>query len=316
MKVLGIDFTSSPNAGKPLTCLRCTFDEKVLRAGPLEKWPNFSKFEEDLRRPGPWIAGVDFPFGQSRKFIDTIGWPSNWNGYVRYAHSLGREGFRHELDRYRQGRPAGDKEHRRKTDVAAGSVSPQKLYGVPVGLMFFEGAPRLAQSGATIPHLQNGDPLRIVIEAYPGVLARSFIGRRSYKHDTKSKQTTERHEARCEMLKKLRSGAANDYCGFAVEAPDALCDDPAGDHLDALLCAIQAAWAWRNRARGFGLRPDVDPLEGWIADPSLARAAARKGRSLALCLRTGPTGKARCGSKPEIQRMARPVCKGFVEIGS
>ena len=29
-----------------------------------------------------------------------------------------------------------DKEHRRQTDIAVGSVSPQKLYGVPVGLMF------------------------------------------------------------------------------------------------------------------------------------------------------------------------------------
>jgi hypothetical protein len=55
------------------------------------------------------------------------------------------------LEVYRSHRPFGDKEHRRKTDIAASSISPQKLYGVPVGLMFFEGAPRLVKSGVTIP---------------------------------------------------------------------------------------------------------------------------------------------------------------------
>ena len=123
-------------------------------------------------------------------------------------------------------------------------MSPQKLYGVPVGLMFFEGAPRLARSGVTIPALQVGDPDRVVVEAYPGVLARRLVGRRSYKQETS-------------------------LYGFTIEAPIALCDDPLGDHLDALLCAMQAAWAWRNRAHGFGVPSDLDPLEGWIADPSL-----------------------------------------------
>ena len=45
-------------------------------------------------------------------------------------------------------------------------------------------------------------------------------------------------------------------------------DDLTGDSLDALLCAIQAAWAWRNRRQLFGLpRAGIDPCEGWIADP-------------------------------------------------
>jgi hypothetical protein len=39
-----------------------------LRAGKPEDWSDFSGFEEMLQRPGPWIAGIDFPFGQSRKF--------------------------------------------------------------------------------------------------------------------------------------------------------------------------------------------------------------------------------------------------------
>jgi hypothetical protein len=42
--------------------------------------------------------------------------------------------------------------------------------------------------------------------------------------------------------------------------------------LDALVCAIQAAWAWTRRDHGFGLPEHVDPLEGWIADPHVRAA--------------------------------------------
>ncbi|MES9967114.1 MAG: hypothetical protein ABW074_07580, partial [Sedimenticola sp.] len=53
-----------------------------------------------------------------------------------------------------------------------------------------------------------------------------------------------------------------------------LVDDPKGDGLDALLCAVQAAWAWSRRDRGYGIPDDVDRLEGWITDPALAVSAA------------------------------------------
>ena len=269
MHVLGIDFTSAPRRGKPITCLHCMLEGDTLRGQRLEEWPAFDGFEQALRRPGPWIAGIDFPFGQARRFIETIGWPLNWEAYVQHAHALGRARYRQELDAYRAKRAHGDKEHRRRTDVAARSISPQKLYGVPVGLMFLEGAPRLVAAGVHIPHLQNGDPGRIVVEAYPGVLARSLIGRRSYKNDSVPKQSADHLAARRELLGKIVDGALPGGFGFWVEAEPALCDDPSGDHLDALLCAIQAAWAWRTK--GFGAPCDLDSLEGWIADPSLAQ---------------------------------------------
>ena len=46
----------------------------------------------------------------------------------------------------------------------------------------------------------------------------------------------------------------------------ALCEEPRGDALDALLCLWQAAWAAQQHAQGhpcWGL-PPFDPLEGWI----------------------------------------------------
>jgi hypothetical protein len=133
--------------------------------------------------------------------------------------------------------------------------------------MFFEGAPRLRAAGVTIPGLQVGDPERIVVEAYPGGLARALIGRRSYKQDTRSKQTAAQAAARRNLLKNVTGDALQPLYGLSVEAPAELAEDPSGDQLDALLCAIQAAWAWTRRDQGFGLPEHVDPLEGWIADP-------------------------------------------------
>jgi len=272
MEVYGVDFTSRPRRGKPISCLRCRLDGGLLRAGELEAFADFTGFEAMLRRQGPWIAGLDFPFGLPRKFIATIGWPESWAGYVGHVETLGRAGFRAALEAYRRGRPPGDKEHRRATDIAAGSISPQKLYGTPVALMFFEGAPRLIRADVTIPHLRAGSPDRVVIEAYPGVLARRLIGRRGYKTDTRAKQTAAHASARYDILERLTSDAGRAHLGFAVAADASLADNPAGDALDALLCAVQAAWAWRHRADGYGAPPAMDPREGWIADPGLSRA--------------------------------------------
>lgn len=269
MQVYGIDFTSRPSPRKPLTCISCILEDDHLTAGDLIEWIRFEDFETALRQPGPWIAGIDFPFGQARKFIETIGWPKTWSGYVGHVGSMTRKEFRKALDDYRKDRERGDKEHRRQTDIAAGSISPQKLYGIPVGLMFYEGAPRLLKANVTIPGLQDGDPNRITIEAYPGVLARQFIGRRSYKQDTKKKQTQDQHNARRDLLATLLSDKLHTRYGLRLSASPALADDPAGDHLDALICAIQAAWAYRRRKNKYGAPCPLDPLEGWIADPSL-----------------------------------------------
>jgi len=269
MKVYGIDFTSRPGRGKPITCLACELVGDCLCAGELSRWTSFADFESALRRPGPWIAGIDFPFGLSRTFIENIGWPTTWQGYVAHVRSLGRDGFRRALDAYRTQRPPGDKEHRRAADIAAGALSPQKLYGTPVGLMFFEGAPRLLAAGVGIPGLEAGDPERIVVEAYPGILARTLIGRRSYKQDVPRKQTADQQQARASLLALIDDGATRSLLGLDTRAPAGLIEDPRGDHLDALLCAIQAAWAWTRRREGFGLPADCDPLEGWIAHPPL-----------------------------------------------
>ena len=148
MDVFGFDFTSAPSRRKPLVIARCTLTGTALRLVDIALLHTFAQFEDALQRPGPWIAAMDFPFGQARRFVEGVGWPADWAGYVGAAARLDRAGFRQLLDFYKAPRPAGDKEHRRATDVRAGSISPQKLYGVPVALMFFEGGAALAGGGS------------------------------------------------------------------------------------------------------------------------------------------------------------------------
>jgi hypothetical protein len=46
---------------------------------------------------------------------------------------------------------------------------------------------------------------------------------------------------------------------------NSLVRDASGDRLDAVLCVLQAAWAWQRRSGNYGLPSKIDPLEGWIA---------------------------------------------------
>jgi len=87
MNVFGIDFTSRPTRRKPISSLHCTLEGDVLCAGDLEEWTDFTAFELALQRPGPWIAGIDFPFGQARRFIETSA--GHAGGGITFAmHSL------------------------------------------------------------------------------------------------------------------------------------------------------------------------------------------------------------------------------------
>ena len=267
MRVYGIDFTSVPKRRKPLTCLPCSFDGKVLDCKDLCEIEDFPKFEEFLNSKGPWVTGIDFPFGFPRKFIQNLNWEKSWPEYVENIKRLSRQEFRQFLDDYKSDRAVGDKEHLRATDQVFGGVSPQKQYGVPVALMLYEGAQRLLDSPANIPFLRPNDDNRIIFESYPGHLARMLIGKTPYKSDTKKKQTPEKQMAREALFRQLYSQEFVRKLGFEIVASPDLANDPSGDEIDALLCAVQAAYAWKQRDQNYGMPDDVDPLEGWIAGP-------------------------------------------------
>lgn len=257
-RIYGVDFTSAPSRRKAITVATARLSGNILQVEALERLESFDAFEAMLRRPGPWIGGFDFPFGLPRELVRDLGWPRDWRRLVAFCAALSRAEWRGILDGYRATRPAGRKFAHRRTDLPAGSSSPMRLVNPPVALMFHEGAPRLAEAGVHLPGLDDGDRRRVALEAYPGLLARRLIGNVSYKNDTKAKQTPARRDARRRILRALPIDAGT---GLRRQ----LVDDASGDSLDAVLCALQAATAWRKRRSNYGLPRDVESCEGWIA---------------------------------------------------
>ncbi len=264
--ISGVDFTSRPRKQKPIAIATGTMRGRAFELEGIEAYCDWETYESWLKRNGPWVAGFDFPFGLPREATRDLGWPATWRELVLHCRLLGRESFRMALDRYRESRPMGNRYAHRATDHPAGSHSPLKLVNPPVALMFLEGAPRLLEGGVTIPGLVKGDPLRIAFEAYPGFAARQMVNG-SYKNDAKAKQTAQRTRARKAIVAALVS--TDNLFGFALRAParllNSMARDATGDRLDAVLCALQAAWAFQRREEQYGLPAAIDPLEGWIA---------------------------------------------------
>ena len=151
-----------------------------------------------------------------------------------------------------------------------------KWVNPPVAYMLHAGVPLLLDAGVCLPGLHPGDtrdmdqdgrPRRIALEAYPGLLARELIGRQSYKSDQRARQDLARMQARAHIVFALERGQTR--LGLALSlAPgmrDTLVQDGGADCLDAVLCLVQAAWAWNCGWPRYGLPEGMDPLEGWIA---------------------------------------------------
>jgi hypothetical protein len=72
MKIYGLDFTSAPRLKKPITCAECELQPDRLAVRRITTLPGFDDFKQFLLRDGPWVAGIDFPFGQPSKLIDGL----------------------------------------------------------------------------------------------------------------------------------------------------------------------------------------------------------------------------------------------------
>jgi hypothetical protein len=276
VKVVGVDFTSAPRRAKPIVVAHGVATGKRLRIDALESPADFDAFEHCLARAGPWVGGFDFPFGLPRELVADLLWPREWKTLVAFCAALSRAEFRGILDGYRASRSPGHKFAHRATDGPAGSSSPMKLVNPPVALMFQEGAPRLAAAGLHVPGLAQGDRRRIALEAYPGLLARS-ITRASYKNDSRAKQTPARRAARRAIVAALKAGASRLDIRVSFTRPalrKQLVDDASGDALDAVLCAVQAAWAATQP--NYGIPKHVPRPEGWIVSATLEPSRRRR----------------------------------------
>ena len=274
MRIYGLDFTSAPSRRKPITCAVCELQNNFLHVQNTLSLTSFQDFEDFLSADGPWLAALDFPFGQPRKLLENIAWPANWEGYMRIIASMDKKRFEETLTRYQESRPAGDKQHLRATDALAGARSPMMMHRVPVGKMFFEGATRLFRSDVSVLPCRPANVNRIVLEGYPALVARKLVGKQSYKSDERGKQTMDKEMARREIVSGLSSNMMVSCYGFRVELTDQIAEtligDAMGDKLDAVLCAIQAGWAFLQRESAYGIPPGYDK-EGWIVDPILVR---------------------------------------------
>ena len=263
MQLHGVDFTSAPTRRKAITIASgvLTTDRFVLE--DLNALHDFNAFELWLRRPGPWLGVFDLPFSLPRELVLTLGWPTDWLALITHFSALTRAEIRATFKAFCDGRATGNKFAHRAADLPAGSSSSMKWVNPPVAYMLHAGVPRLVAAGVTLFGMHPGDPLRIALEGYPGMLARS-ITTASYKNDDPHKQTAARREARIKIVEALQAGAYP--LGMRLDAGvhgQALIDDASGDLLDAVLCALLAAWAWQRRDARYGL-PAFDPLEGWI----------------------------------------------------
>ena len=272
--LLGCDFTSAPSRRKPVTLAVGRSDRGRVLLDRIESFETLDAWQARLAEAPPqgWVGGFDLPFGLPRELVETLGWPIAWRDCMAHYAALSREQIRDTFAAFCDARPAGRKFAHRATDGPAGSSPSMKWVNPPVAFMLHAGVPRLIAAGASLPGLHEGDPRRVALEAYPGLLARSVLGSTSYKSDDRAKQTPERLIARKTLIHALELGDAPLLRGTGLRLKlshaqrDALADDASGDALDAVLCLLQAAWALQQHTSGhpcYGL-PPFDPLEGWI----------------------------------------------------
>jgi len=272
LPLLGCDFTSAPSRRKPITLARGRVDRGRVLLDGLDTFDSLDAWAARLAELPAWVGGFDLPFGLPRELVQTLGWPTDWAACMAHYAALDRDTIREAFAAFCDARPVGGKFAHRATDGPAGSSPSMKWVNPPVAFMMHAGVPRLIAANATLPGLRQGDPARVALEAYPGLLARSVLGNTSYKSDDKARQTPERLIARRTLLNALENGLAPLLQGAGLRLRlshaqrDALADDPSGDRLDAVLCLLQAAWAQHQHRSGhprWGL-PECDPLEGWI----------------------------------------------------
>ena len=267
--LLGCDFSSSPTRQKPIVLALGSSNNGRVQLSKIEHLPSLDAFDAWLAQPQEWLGVFDLPFGLPRELVEHLGWPAAWPALMAHYASLSREEIRATFAAFCDARPVGGKFAHRACDVPAGSSPSMKWVNPPVAYMLHAGAPRLLAAGVDLPGLHAGDANRVALEGYPGLLAREVLGKRSYKSDTKAKQTPERLIARKDLVTALELGRTRLQLRLKLTHAqrDMLVADAKGDSLDAVLCLMQAAWAQSQQDTGaarYGLPDKVDPLEGWI----------------------------------------------------
>jgi uncharacterized protein YeaC (DUF1315 family) len=272
--LIGCDFSSRPTRRKPIVLALGRWEDGRVRLQGLQRLESLQAYADWAAQPGEWIGGFDFPFGLPRELVTALGWPTEWAACIAHYAGLDRAQIRADFKAFCAARPVGAKFAHRATDGPAGSSPSMKWVNPPVAYMLHAGVPPLLRGGVHLPGLMPEPAAtraaaggqRVALEAYPGLLARSVLGRASYKSDDRVRQTPERLVQRQRLIAALEGARTPWRVGTALTDTQRqqLVMDASGDQLDAVLCLLQAAWAWRQGAPRYGLPTTMDPLEGWI----------------------------------------------------
>ena len=285
MKIHGICFTHAPHKGKPIFCASGSYTAKRgLHIQQVESLDSLRDFELFLQRSGPWVTGVNFPIGQPWNFLKKMSLPDHWAGYIRSLARWDEAVFEKKVKSYIKKFKAGNGGSLRITDSLAHGQSPLMLTGESLGKNFFAGAKRLRDAGVSVPPCAVKKENRVVVEVCPELVARRFAYR--YKETRKKSELQQAAEdARKSILSGLKSSEFEAEFGFTVELEGAVSlksvEDSKGRYLDAVLAMIQAAWAYSNKRKNFGIPAFEHPIvqsEGWIVDPGLVNLMNINGR--------------------------------------
>ena len=272
MKIFGIDFTSAPGRKKPITVAEGELKQGNLVIQNIHALVSFDEFEDFLKQKGPWIVGIDFPFGLPGAFLSTLGLPHDWPSYIQTLTRRSRTDFEKRIKTFKSKHSSPYKEPLRFTDILASAQSPLKLVNAPVAKMFYEGSKRLLKSGASILPCRPKKGNCIILEAYPALVARRFA--ESYKSE--AKDTSSKKSARKKIIAGVLGSDLKNEFGFSLtvsnDIRNKMQNDGKGDSLDAVLCSLQTAWAWQQGKPKYGIpagNKSLTQSEGWIVDPSL-----------------------------------------------
>lgn len=249
----GVDFTSAPSPRKPLTIAHGEEQRRAhaheLHIHRLDAAPDYAPLRKLLHASYPLLLGLDAPLSLPRAFV---------REHRPYTPGEDRKTFVARVAAFAASRPVGHKEPRRACDVAAGALSPVKRINPPLAAMYHTARQLLAQAPARVLpwDVAQAGTTAVVLETYPGALARALLGNR-----TPYKGARADAEVRRTLLERLS-------CTWAVRMEPSIhaacVEDPLGDVLDAVLCCVLVWRAWTTGEVAALHTPDAPTLEGHI----------------------------------------------------
>ena len=253
-RIYGVDFTGARKLRKPITVCTAEFRGDHLEVVALEPIHSHNEFGSWFRGLREGIVGIDAPFGLPIVFAEHLQQQANlsssstWESTARLVSDYEPRAYELMIKRYRDARDSGKKEPLRPTDKIHRGASPIKMFNPPVGKMHLRLIPHLFASNHSIWPMRLTDSSVLVVEVYPGTLARGVLENRSYKNDKAGEPS--RELARREILDYLKSPQVEATLGYRLVIDDQFQQkcirDKGGDWIDAVIAAFEAANALAN----------------------------------------------------------------------